>query len=105
MSFLIVAGRFARRQSSNISADPKGRTFEEELDYQWSLLIDNVELIRSESRQVRHLSRSPGYVALETECDFKRGAHVQYQRQLAIHLPERHQMLIFTSTALAPFSA
>lgn len=84
---------------------PKGRTFEEELDHQWSLLLDTVELKRSETRKIRVLPMSRSYVALETECDFKRGAHIHFQRQLAIHLPERHQMLIFTSTALAPFSA
>ena len=82
----------------------KERTFGEELDYQWSLLLGQIELLHSDPRRPRTLTQSPGYDALETNCYFRRGKHIQYQRQLAIHVPEREQMLIFTQTALQPFS-
>ncbi len=83
---------------------PKERTFEEELDYQWSLLLGQIELLHSEPRLPRPLTQSPGYQAFETNCCFRRGKHTQFQRQLAIHLSERGKMLIFTQTALQPFS-
>ncbi|QLK63642.1 DUF1795 domain-containing protein (plasmid) [Enterobacteriaceae bacterium Kacie_13] len=83
---------------------PPERTFEEELDHQWSLLLGQIELLYSKPRRPRTLTQSPGYAALETDCCFRRGKHIQHQRQLAIHLPEREQMLIFTQTALQPFS-
>ncbi|MFO6296777.1 DcrB-related protein [Rahnella selenatireducens] len=83
---------------------PKERTFEEEMDYQWSLLLGSVEVLHSEPRLPRLLPMSTGLHALETDCHFRRGAHIHYQRQLAIYRGERRDMLIFTCTALQPFT-
>lgn len=83
---------------------PEERDFEEELDYQWSLLLDSVELMHTEPRQRRVLPMSPELNALETDCSFRRGAHIHHQRQLAIYRADPREMLIFTRTALQPFT-
>ena len=86
-------------------AVPVARTFEEELEYQWAQLREKVTLLDGEQQTHILLPRSPGADARQTDCHFRRGAHIQYQRQLAVHLPASGQMLIFTHTAQAPFTA
>lgn len=83
---------------------PAGRSFEEELESQWEQLWARVERLHSTPKTRVLLPCSPRFDAWQTDCHFRQTAHVQYQRQLAVHLRDKGQMLIFTYTARDPFT-
>ncbi|MEW7315105.1 DcrB-related protein [Buttiauxella gaviniae] len=85
-------------------AIPAGRSFEDELESQWAQLWARVERVQSTPKTRVLLPCSPGVDAWQTDCHFRQGGHIQYQRQLALHLPHKSQMLIFTHTSQIPFT-
>lgn len=84
---------------------PPGRTFSEELEFQWQQLEPLVEQLNSEPRQRVRLTQAPAVYAVETRSQFIRAGAAHHQRQLAIELPDGKSLLILTFTAMQSFSA
>jgi hypothetical protein len=83
---------------------PPERTFEQEIDHQWSLMEKVVEQLESCPRKRVRLPQLPETEAVETDCRYQRGGQQVYQRQLAIHRAAASEMLIFTCSSPHPFS-
>lgn len=81
-----------------------GRTPEEELDHQWALLLPMVSDLHSEPRQPIVLPLQPNVKAFETLSRFIRAENTHHQYQLAVGLPDNTALLIFTLSAMQPFT-
>lgn len=85
-------------------AIPDGSDFEKELHRQWEMLRAQLGEI-TQSEFVRVMAGTDNSLrAVEVETSFVRNDQPLWQKQLAVQLPEKPVLLLFTLSALRPFS-
>ncbi len=83
---------------------PEGSDVEKEFHRQWDVLRTQMGEVR-QSEFVRVVVGSQQNIrAIEVETAFLRGEHKIWQKQLAVQVPEKPLLLVFTLSALRAFT-
>lgn len=83
---------------------PDGSDFEKEFHRQWdSMRVQMPHLQQTEFKRVS-VGVQQQTRAVEVTSQFERNAQTLYQHQLAVQVPEKSTLMVFTFSALRPFT-
>lgn len=82
----------------------EGRDFSQEFHHQWDTLRSQMGDIQQSAFTPVMAGAENTLPAIEVETAFQRNDQSLWQRQLAVQTPKGHTLMIFTLSALRPFS-